>query len=61
MDMKVIQEEIYYCSCCGQFFELGTSRLLQVHLEKLPVSFAEKVKEDRKNSTKACADKVSSS
>lgn len=47
MNRKYIRDDIYYCSCCGDFYNRYTHLRMEVPYTQMPADFALKVMEDR--------------
>ena len=41
------RDDIYYCPCCGLFYDIKTHSEVQVPFEELPIEFAIQVMRDR--------------
>lgn len=41
------RDDIYYCPCCGLFYDIKTHSEVQVPFEELPIEFAIQVMTDR--------------
>lgn len=47
MNCEYTCDDIYYCSCCGEFYNRYTHLRVEVPYEEMPADFALKVMEDR--------------
>lgn len=48
--VRYTRDDIYYCDCCGFFYDRITDKLVHVGLEELPAVFALEVMADRQKS-----------
>lgn len=46
------REDIYYCDCCAEFYDLKTNQKVEVEFSEMPVCFAAQVRKKRQKLAK---------
>ena len=49
-DYNYVRDDVYYCECCGKFYNRKTHLTVDIPLTDLPADFAIEVMVDRQNS-----------
>ena len=52
MSETYLMDDVYYCPCCGEFYDIKTHALVTVDLSTIPAVFALEVMNDRQAATR---------